>query len=153
MTNPLKNRRPRLAARVESATPQTQRTLVVAILEYIYQLVPIHNAAEVLAAVRAGQFGDSPLRQELWTSHRNAELRTYDLAEDIDAIIDTASEPPADLLRKHRAEHQVHAAYLAGYHALGPDPGIAAAQVIDKGGYAAAGFDNIVPVVNAYLIQ
>lgn len=152
MTNPLTNSRPKLAARVNAAGAQEQRGIVLALLEHVYRRhVPIHNADSVLSAVRAGQYGDSPLRQELWKAHRVAEGHSFDYGEQIENIERSGGTPPPELFRKSRAEHQVHAAYLAGYHALEPDPAIAAAQVIHKSIFASADVKQVLDVINPYL--
>lgn len=151
MKNPLAPSRPKLAAKIDAASADTQRALVLALLEHIYrQHAPIHNADTVLAAVRAGQYGDSPLRDELWEAHRAAEGNVLDYAEQIDDIEDTGQNAPEDLFRKIRAENQIHSAYQAGYHALDTDPTAAAAHVTYRAIYA-ANLQEVLNLVQQYL--
>lgn len=78
---------PVLIEPIASATAATQRRIALDTVRFAFSASPRKDGeAETVAALTAGQFGDSPLRQWLEQEAKNAEARSGDA----DAVGDSA---------------------------------------------------------------
>ncbi|WP_279580019.1 hypothetical protein [Fodinicola feengrottensis] len=118
-----------VADRITAAGQSAQRQVAAAVTAYVLNLVPITGAQELLAALSAGEYGDSPLRQWLETQGDEADSERLMREEDIQQ----AQQDGRDITRldqERRRWRNVARAHILAYYALDPDSDEAAQEVV-----------------------
>jgi hypothetical protein len=114
--------------RIRDAGPDIQRSVAADLAAVAIGQVHRPRGAEGLAAVRAGQFGDSPLRRALQAESHAAEERYGLLAEEKEEAEERGEVFPADLATELIWARETYKLYSLLAATLSSDPAEAALE-------------------------
>lgn len=128
--------------RIRKAGPDIQRYIAFELAAYAVEGMPRPRGPEGLAAVRAGQFGDTPLRRSLLAESQAAEERYGQLCEANDEAEQRGELVPDDRRAEQRDAHKTYRLYRLLVATLSDDPAEAALE-------AAIGLHGLFPIHDA----
>lgn len=114
--------------RIRDAGPRVQRFVAVELAAFAGARIPRPRSLEGLAAVRAGQFGDTELQRSLVAESEAAEERYGQLAEAKEETEDRGETFPVDQAAELTQAHQTYRLYRLLAATLSNDPAEAALE-------------------------
>ncbi|WP_163508189.1 hypothetical protein [Fodinicola acaciae] len=118
-----------LADRITAAGPAAQRQVADDLAAHVLSVVPIAGAQETLDALRAAQYGDSPLRHWLESQGDQADSERLAAEEDLQQA-QLYGQDTAPLDAQRRQWRNTARAYILAFYALDPDPDEAAQETV-----------------------
>lgn len=133
-----------LADRLSWAGAAVQRRVTFTVVQHVVGEVPIHSADDVLEALRAERYGDSPVRRDLDQSAERAETAYQHLRTE-----SQEAGAPAPTARE-TAAYRVARTFRTAHYALAIDPDVAVQETVYEAAYATSSAE-IVRIVSVLL--